>query len=654
MICRMPSPYGRRVAAAVFVFVLSISPVANADTAQYPTNPFTDALQFWSAIVASIDSLAHELATAFIPHQSHLTDSSNPHAPNNVNAPPVAANAFTAAVADAIPNTATSSQTNSAATSDQTTPSALKSPAAAPAFQSSPVTERTIIEQVPADTSTFVTQSQFNIALAQLGASLQQFVETNAFNAAASPPLGGGSPNTIAAASAINNLSGVTITNSSLTVSEIPDLSSKYLPFAGGTLAGDLVIDGNATTTDLFATNAATDNLSTGVFSATGTSTLAGINLPNDNCSSYGNGGKLTTDAFGNVVCAADQGGAGSTVAGSDTDIQFNSDGSFAASSNFTFSSSTNTLTVTNASTTNLIADGATSTSFFSTFATLTTGLINTLSGTTLTYTAASTTNISASGEAYFATASTTNLTATNVTTTNIAVSSIASTSNLVVSNGFTFGSLSGFLKAVGGVVTTSLVNLASDVTGVLPVANGGTGTSTTPSYGQVLIGNASGGYSLAATSSLGLASFSASSPLSYNSSTGAFSIQQASGSQNGYLASSDWTNFNNKVSSTSLSGTYPLAYNSSTGVFSTSFSTTTNNTYSGTNTFNGQVTLTTASSTAFTATNLDASTASTSNLTVSNIQNNLLYTNTAGVVSAPPPSRSASGAPAPPPSPAS
>lgn len=43
------------------------------------------------------------------------------------------------------------------------------------------------------------------------------------------------------------------------------------------------------------------------------------------------------------------------------------------------------------------------------------------------------------------------------------------------------------------------------------------------------------------------LASLSASSPLSYNNTTGAFSISQASGSTNGYLSSADWTTFNNK-----------------------------------------------------------------------------------------------------------
>ena len=43
------------------------------------------------------------------------------------------------------------------------------------------------------------------------------------------------------------------------------------------------------------------------------------------------------------------------------------------------------------------------------------------------------------------------------------------------------------------------------------------------------------------------LGSLTASSPLSYNNTTGAFSISQASASVNGYLSSTDWTTFNSK-----------------------------------------------------------------------------------------------------------
>ena len=146
-------------------------------------------------------------------------------------------------------------------------------------------------------------------------------------------------------------------------------------------------------------------------------------------CSSYANGGTLTTDASGNVVCAADDGGAGSTVAGADTQIQFNNGGSFGAAANFTFSSSTGKLAVPYASTTAL----TTGTQWFPSLAN--SGL-----------------GVDANGKVY-----------------------AAATSTLAT------------------------------ISGILPIGSGGTGTSTPPTYGKLLVGNSAGGYDLLATSSLGI-----------------------------------------------------------------------------------------------------------------------------------------------------
>jgi hypothetical protein len=99
-----------------------------------------------------------------------------------------------------------------------------------------------------------------------------------------------------------------------------------------------------------------------------------------------------------------------------------------------------------------------------------------------------------------------TSTTATSTFAGNTAVSGNASSTNVTVSNTLTIGALSGILKAVAGVVQTSLVNLSADVSGILGITNGGTGTTTAPTYGQVLVGNGSGGYNLIATSSLGIA----------------------------------------------------------------------------------------------------------------------------------------------------
>ncbi|MBP6858643.1 MAG: tail fiber domain-containing protein, partial [Candidatus Pacebacteria bacterium] len=57
------------------------------------------------------------------------------------------------------------------------------------------------------------------------------------------------------------------------------------------------------------------------------------------------------------------------------------------------------------------------------------------------------------------------------------------------------------------GTIATSTLNIAlGDTTGTLAVSRGGTGITTTPSYGQLLLGTGSG-YALTATSSLGITS---------------------------------------------------------------------------------------------------------------------------------------------------
>ena len=72
--------------------------------------------------------------------------------------------------------------------------------------------------------------------------------------------------------------------------------------------------------------------------------------------------------------------------------------------------------------------------------------------------------------------------------------------------------------------------------------------------------------YTLAGLGGINLTSLSATSPLLYNNTTGVFSIQQASGSQAGYLSSADWTTFNNKASTASLANYLPLAGGTLTG----------------------------------------------------------------------------------------
>lgn len=97
---------------------------------------------------------------------------------------------------------------------------------------------------------------------------------------------------------------------------------------------------------------------------------------------------------------------------------------------------------------------------------------------------------------------------------------------------------------------------------------------------------------------------FAGTAPITY--SNGTFSMAAATGSVNGYLASGDWTTFNNKLSTVDttnissfsvktrslFSGTAPVSYNASTGVFSMAAATTSVNGYltsTDWNTFNGK-----------------------------------------------------------------
>ena len=186
--------------------------------------------------------------------------------------------------------------------------------------------------------------------------------------------------------------------------------------------------------------------------------------------------------------------------------------------------------------------------------------------------------------------------------------------------------SLSGFLKATAGALSTALIDLASNVTGLLPVANGGTGWSNLAS-GAVLLGNGSGAVS---TTTRGSLTETGSSILTVTGGTNALlgsgttiQVAQSSGSASGFLSSADWTTFNSKqaalgftpASSTRLiSTTYPLQGGgdlSADRTLSLAFGTTTSNSWGGTQTLS----------------NLAATNATSTNLAVSGRLSTLLGT---------------------------
>jgi hypothetical protein len=134
-------------------------------------------------------------------------------------------------------------------------------------------------------------------------------------------------------------------------------------------------------------------------------------------------------------------------------------------------------------------------------------------------------------------------------------------------------------LLSVSGSPITTSGTLAFTYSGTaLPVANGGTGLTTTPANGDLDIGNgtgftrstltagsgitvtnASGSITIAATNSGTVTSVTGTSPVvSSGGATPAISMAAATTSVSGYLTSTDWNTFNNKGSGTvtSVSGT--------------------------------------------------------------------------------------------------
>ena len=77
----------------------------------------------------------------------------------------------------------------------------------------------------------------------------------------------------------------------------------------------------------------------------------------------------------------------------------------------------------------------------------------------------------------------------------------------------------------IGGSISGVTI-ASSGLTGTVSVNNGGTGTSTAPAYGQLLLGNAAGGYDLVATSSLGILSGGGGGSSVWGSFTGTLSDQ--------------------------------------------------------------------------------------------------------------------------------
>ncbi|MBI5644990.1 hypothetical protein HY970_02720, partial [Candidatus Kaiserbacteria bacterium] len=114
---------------------------------------------------------------------------------------------------------------------------------------------------------------------------------------------------------------------------------------------------------------------------------------------------------------------------------------------------------------------------------------------------AASIVNLLITGSSTLQNLSFLNATGLQATTTSF-FATTASSTNLFASN-LHVGSLSGFLKATAGAVSSALINLTSDVSGILSVANGGTGWAAIAS-GAIPYGNGSNALATTTTGSNG------------------------------------------------------------------------------------------------------------------------------------------------------
>ena len=217
----------RAASVAALTLVLAVSLYARAaaaSTAQIG-DPVTDTVQLWTAIAALFEGAAHQLAIA-LEHQQSVAS-----AGIETGAQP--ANAGLA--------------TEQPATIPSIAPTPISKTSARGSSTTAPIIER-IVEYEPLASDGSITQAELTAQLQQLSNSLTaKFTVPTTAPIPQSVAADGNNENPFAAVNAINNLSNVTITNANLTASEIPSLD--YLSLSGGSLAGNLLVNGSATTT---------------------------------------------------------------------------------------------------------------------------------------------------------------------------------------------------------------------------------------------------------------------------------------------------------------------------------------------------------------------------------------------------------------------
>jgi hypothetical protein len=301
----------------------------------------------------------------------------------------------------------------------------------------------------------------------------------------------------------------------------------------------------NATTTNAYATNLLADN------ALLGTATITNATSTNFFASLLSATTGIFTNLSAQLATIAGLNVTNSTTTNATTTNEYATNSTIAnlvaTNASLTNATSTNSF-ATNGIVTNLVATNATSTNFFASLLTATSGIftnftaqlatiaglnvtnstttnatstntyatnstIGTLLAGTGTFTSATTTNLYAasgtidsliSGNSTIQNLAFTNATGTALVLTQLTTGAASVTGDLAVGGNervtgtstvgaLSVGALNGFLKATAGAISTSLVNLTTDVSGILPVINGGTGTSSFATNG-VLYGNNTNG----------------------------------------------------------------------------------------------------------------------------------------------------------------